>query len=62
MLTGTGSGVDVLSERGEPMVRVQTNYTAHNFVWVGDELRELWVILGGGSSTTVTAPVKGRKR
>ena len=50
MLTGTGRGADGLSERGELMVRMQTNYTVQDFAWVGDDLRESWVkgFWGGG--------------
>lgn len=50
MVAGTGKGVDVLSASGELLVRVQTNYTVQNFAWVGEELREFWLMGKGGIS------------
>ncbi|KAL8733385.1 MAG: hypothetical protein Q9166_002209 [cf. Caloplaca sp. 2 TL-2023] len=44
VVAGTGKGVDVLSEQGEVLVRVQTNYTVQNFAWVGEELTEFWMM------------------
>lgn len=38
MDTGSGKGVDVLSQTGEWLVRVQTNHKVQNFAWVGDGL------------------------
>lgn len=50
VIAGTGQGVDVLSASGELLVRVQTNYTVQNFAWVGEELREFWLMGEGGIS------------
>ncbi|KAL8729203.1 MAG: hypothetical protein Q9181_005088 [Wetmoreana brouardii] len=50
VVTGTGKGVDVLSETGDLLVRVQTNYTVQNFAWVGKGLREFWMMGQGGIS------------
>ncbi|KAL8802678.1 MAG: hypothetical protein Q9182_003636 [Xanthomendoza sp. 2 TL-2023] len=48
VVTATGRGVDVLSERGELLLRVQTNYTVQNFAWAGRNLTELWIVGQGG--------------
>ncbi|KAL8711594.1 MAG: hypothetical protein Q9220_004004 [cf. Caloplaca sp. 1 TL-2023] len=50
VLTGAGKGVDVLSSTGDLLVRVQTNYTVQNFAWVGEGLREFWLMGNGGIS------------
>lgn len=48
VVTATGHGVDVLDERGELVVRVQTNFTVLNIVWAGEGLQELWMVGFGG--------------
>lgn len=48
LVTATGHGVDVLSADGEPLVRVQTNFTVINMVWAGKEADELWAVGKGG--------------
>ncbi|KAL8942657.1 MAG: hypothetical protein Q9211_001303 [Gyalolechia sp. 1 TL-2023] len=50
VVAGTGKGVDVLSEQGDLLVRVQTNYTVQNFAWVGEGLKEFWLMGQGGIS------------
>ncbi|KAL8676235.1 MAG: hypothetical protein Q9186_007236 [Xanthomendoza sp. 1 TL-2023] len=50
VVTATGKGVDVLSEQGDLLVRVQTNYTVQNFAWVGENLTEFWMMGRGGIS------------
>ncbi|KAK5948167.1 hypothetical protein OHC33_010820 [Knufia fluminis] len=50
VLAGAGDGVDVLDEEGALVMRVQTNYTVQNFAWVGEGLRELWMMGNGGVS------------
>ena len=50
VLTGAGNGVDVLDEFGAMVMRIQTNYTVQNFAWVGDDLKELWMMGNGGIS------------
>lgn len=47
VVAGAGKGVDVLSPRGDLLLRVRTNYTVQNFAWAG---RELWVVGQGGIS------------
>ncbi|KAI1179925.1 lactonohydrolase [Nemania sp. FL0916] len=48
IVTATGHGVDVLSADGEPLVRVQTNFTVINIAWAGKESDELWAVGKGG--------------
>ncbi|KAI0384973.1 lactonohydrolase [Hypomontagnella monticulosa] len=48
IVTATGHGVDILSADGEPLVRVQTNFTVINIGWAGKESDELWVVGKGG--------------
>ncbi|KAL9004864.1 MAG: hypothetical protein Q9188_002325 [Gyalolechia gomerana] len=50
VVTGAGKGVDVLSEQGDLLLRVQTNYTVQNFAWVGEGLRDFWLMGQGGIS------------
>lgn len=50
VVAGAGKGVDVLSEQGDLLLRVQTNYTVQNFAWVGEGLREFWLMGQGGIS------------
>ncbi|KAI4104120.1 MAG: hypothetical protein LQ339_003973 [Xanthoria mediterranea] len=60
VVTGTGKGVDVLSASGELLVRVQTNYTVQNFAWVGEKLREFW-LMGEGGISRVRWGLQGQK-
>ncbi|KAI0011640.1 lactonohydrolase [Xylariaceae sp. FL0662B] len=48
VVAATGHGVDVLSAHGEPLVRVQTNFTVINVAWAGMESEELWAVGKGG--------------
>lgn len=61
VLTGAGKGVDVLEPRsGRPVLRVQTNFTAVNFDFVGAERDELWIVGQGGVARVkwnLTGPV-----
>ncbi|KAF9637612.1 lactonohydrolase [Lasiodiplodia theobromae] len=62
VLAGTGKGVDVLEAgSGRPVLRVQTNFTAVNFDFVGEERRdELWIVGQGGVARVkwnLTGPV-----
>ncbi|KAI9859782.1 MAG: hypothetical protein M1813_006499 [Trichoglossum hirsutum] len=50
VVTAAGAGVDVLDETGTLLVRVQTSYVVQNFAWVGDEMKELWLVGFGGIS------------
>lgn len=50
VLTGSGTGVDVLDDVGQLIMRVQTNYTVQNFAWVGNGLKEFWLMGNGGVS------------
>lgn len=50
VLTATGNGIDVLDDVGQLIMRVQTNYTVQNFAWVGEDLREVWMMGNGGIS------------
>jgi sugar lactone lactonase YvrE len=50
ILTGAGSGVDILDPFGVLIARVQTNYTVQNFAWVGDGLTEFWIMGNNGVS------------
>jgi sugar lactone lactonase YvrE len=50
VLTGAGSGVDILDPFGVLIARVQTNYTVQNFAWVGDDLKEFWIMGNNGVS------------
>ncbi|KAL8992898.1 MAG: hypothetical protein Q9169_006752 [Polycauliona sp. 2 TL-2023] len=60
VLTGAGKGVDVLSQTGELLVRVQTNYKVQNFAWVGEGLREVWM-MGEGGISRVRWGLKGQE-
>lgn len=59
VLTGAGSGVDVLDEFGVLIARVQTNYTVQNFAWVGEDLTEFW-IMGNNGVSKVKWGLKGQ--
>ncbi|KAK0628750.1 lactonohydrolase [Bombardia bombarda] len=48
LVTATGHGIDVLTAEGEPLVRVQTNFTVINIAWAGKEGEELWAVGVGG--------------
>ncbi|KAK9424297.1 putative SpoJ [Seiridium unicorne] len=48
IVTATGHGIDVLSPDGEPLVRVQTNFTVINIAWAGNKSDELWAVGKGG--------------
>ncbi|KAL5394838.1 hypothetical protein PMIN06_009027 [Paraphaeosphaeria minitans] len=50
LLTGAGTGIDVIDDVGKMLFRIQTNYTVQNFAFVGDDLRELWIMGNGGIS------------
>jgi sugar lactone lactonase YvrE len=50
VLTGAGSGVDILDPFGVLIARVQTNYTVQNFAWVGEDLKEFWIMGNNGVS------------
>ena len=50
VLTGAGTGVDIIDDVGQLIMRVQTNYTVQNFAWVGNDLKELWMMGNGGIS------------
>lgn len=50
VVTATGSGVDVLDDFGQLILRVQTNYTVQNFAWTGQNLTDLWMVGEGGVS------------
>lgn len=50
VLTGAGTGVDVIDDVGQLIFRIQTNYTVQNFAWVGEDLTELWIMGNGGVS------------
>lgn len=48
ILTATGSGVDVIDEFGQLILRVQTNFTVNNFAFAGENLNEMWMVGQGG--------------
>ncbi|KAL8687029.1 MAG: hypothetical protein Q9224_005272 [Gallowayella concinna] len=50
VVAASGRGVDVLSEQGELLVRIQANYTVQDFAWVGPGLTEFWMMGQGGVS------------
>lgn len=60
LLTGSGHGVDVLDSTGRPLLRVQTNFTAVNCEFVGENRDELWIVGHGGVARVkwnLTGPV-----
>ncbi|KAH9817387.1 SMP-30/Gluconolaconase/LRE-like region [Teratosphaeria destructans] len=59
LATATGKGVDVLDEYGVLILRIQTNYIVQNFVWVGEDMTELWM-MGQGGISRVTWDLKGQ--
>lgn len=50
VLAATGTGIDILDPSGVLIARVQTNYMAVNFAWVGEDLDEFWIVGSGGVS------------
>ncbi|KAJ2994099.1 hypothetical protein NUW58_g1647 [Xylaria curta] len=60
LVAGTGHGVDILSADGEPLVRVQTNFTVLNTAWAGKESDELWAF-GKGGIARIRLALKGPK-
>jgi sugar lactone lactonase YvrE len=50
VLTGAGNGVDIIDDVGQLIMRIQTNYTVQNFAWVGNDLKEFWLMGQGGIS------------
>lgn len=60
VLTGAGTGVDILDDVGQLVMRVQTNYTVQNFAWVGQNLTELW-IMGNNGVSRVRWMIQGQK-
>ncbi|KAL9604983.1 MAG: hypothetical protein Q9219_000171 [cf. Caloplaca sp. 3 TL-2023] len=60
VVTAAGKGVDVLSEAGDLVVRVQTNFTVQNFAWVGGGLTELW-LMGNGAIGRVRWELEGQE-
>lgn len=50
VVTGAGKGVDIMDEYGTLVLRIQTNYTVQNFAWVGEDLKEFWLMGNGGIS------------
>lgn len=48
VLGATGKGVDVLSEWGELIVRIEVGQEINNFQFAGGERRELWLFGPGG--------------
>ncbi|KAL1599692.1 hypothetical protein SLS60_007495 [Paraconiothyrium brasiliense] len=61
VLTGAGTGVDVIDDVGQLLFRIQTNYTVQNFAFVGDDLRELWLMGNGGISRVRGLNIQGQK-
>ncbi|KAL1631117.1 hypothetical protein SLS56_004505 [Neofusicoccum ribis] len=47
---GWAMGVDILSEWGELLLHIQTNYTVNNVQFAGPKLDELWLFGMGGIS------------
>lgn len=50
VITAAGHGIDVLSDNGIPLVRVQTNFTVVNIAWAGKMSDELWAVGVGGAA------------
>jgi sugar lactone lactonase YvrE len=50
VVTGAGKGVDVLDHTGSLVLRIQTDYVVQNFAWVGEDLKEFWLMGQGGIS------------
>ncbi|PVH92474.1 putative gluconolactonase precursor [Periconia macrospinosa] len=49
IVTATGNGLSVLDQYGDMILRVQTNFTANNFIWTDvDDYREVWIVGQGG--------------
>ena len=60
VLTGTGSSVEVLDPEGELLLSIQTNYTAVNMNWAGQDLDELWIVGFGGVSRVTGLNIHGQ--
>lgn len=50
IVTAAGTGLDVVDDSGQLILRVQTNYTVSNFAWAGEDLKEVWTTGAGGVS------------
>jgi len=50
LIGASGFGVDVLSEYGELLVRIETNYVVNNVQFAGPDLKDLWLFGSGGIS------------
>ncbi|GME31379.1 nucleoside-diphosphate-sugar epimerase [Neofusicoccum parvum] len=50
LVGAAGYGVDILSEWGELLLHIQTNYTVNNVQFAGPKLDELWLFGMGGIS------------
>jgi sugar lactone lactonase YvrE len=61
VLTGSGTGVDVIDDVGQLLFRIQTNYTVQNFAFVGNELKELWIMGNGGISRIRGLNIQGQR-
>lgn len=55
----SAAGVDVLSEDGELLVRMQLNFYINCFAWVGDDYKELWLV-GDGAIARVKWNLAGQ--
>jgi len=50
LIGASGFGVDVLSEYGELLVRIETDYVVNNVQFAGPDLKDLWLFGSGGIS------------
>lgn len=49
VVTASGNGLSVMDQYGDMILRVQTNFTANNFIWTdADDYREVWIVGQGG--------------
>ncbi|KAJ4397578.1 hypothetical protein N0V93_001810 [Gnomoniopsis smithogilvyi] len=48
IVCATGKGVDVFDEYGHYIMRAQTNFTVNNLAFAGPDLKQLWMVGGGG--------------
>lgn len=48
VVAATGKGVDVFDEFGHYIMRAQTNFTVNNVAFAGPDLKQLWMVGGGG--------------
>ncbi|KAF2771261.1 putative lactonohydrolase [Teratosphaeria nubilosa] len=60
LVTATGKGIDVLDEYGVLILRIQTDYIVQNFVWVGEDMTEMW-LMGQGPISSVQWNLKGQE-